>query len=77
MFVTVANCSSIQQAYSFKIALDAVEIESFIPDEISAGLAPHHFTTPAGVRLQVRQEDLEAAQEAIRQYQAPSDDDFA
>ncbi len=72
MFTTVANCSSLQQAQSLQIALEAAGIDSFIPDEISAGLTPHYFLTPAGVRLQVHEEDLEAARQVLRNHEASS-----
>jgi len=70
MFKTVANCSNVHQAHSFQIALGAAGIESFIPDEISAGLTPHFFMTRAGVRLQVPEEGFEAAQQVLKEHRA-------
>jgi hypothetical protein len=40
---TVANCTNLGDAQHFKMVLDASGIPAFIPDELSAGVAPHHF----------------------------------
>ena len=45
--------------------LASMGIESFIPDEISAGVAPHFFMTRSSVRLQVDEEDEEKAKRII------------
>jgi hypothetical protein len=64
--VTVANCSTLPDALSVKIALDAAGIESFIPDESIAVSAPHLiFATKSGVRVQVAEEDEERAKLVI------------
>lgn len=63
---TVANLSSIQEAQNLKLLLGSFGIESFIPDEISAGLAPHYFMGNAGVRLQVFDADKNQAIEIIK-----------
>lgn len=64
--VTVANCSTLPDAMSVKIALDAVGIESFIPDESIAVSAPHLlFATKSGVRVQVADEDAELAMSVL------------
>jgi hypothetical protein len=48
------------------MALESAGIPSFIPDEISAGVAPNLFLTTTGVRLQVAEEHAEEALKIIR-----------
>ena len=62
---TVANLGSIYAAQALKLKLGSAGIEAFIPDEMSAGLAPHHFMNPSGVRLQVADADEEQARKII------------
>jgi len=64
---TIANCLNLDEAQSFKMILDSAGIPSFIPDEASAGVAPHHFLTSSGVRLQVADENVEEAKSIIEQ----------
>jgi hypothetical protein len=64
---TIANCMDLTSAQRLKIALEAAGIPSFIPDEFSAGIAPYHFISPSGVRLQVAEEHVEEAKEILRQ----------
>ncbi len=53
---TIANLGTLQEAQSLKMKLESVGIEAFIPDELTAAIAPHHFLGPSGVRLQVAEE---------------------
>lgn len=62
---TVANCSSLQEANLVRMRLNAAGIECFIPDENSAGVAPFHLATRAGVRVQVADEDEARAVDAL------------
>lgn len=62
---TVANLGSIQDAQNLKLKLGSAGIEAFIPDEISAGVAPHLFMTRTGIRLQVEEKDEEEARQII------------
>ncbi len=62
---TIANLGSIQQAQSLKMMLGSAGIESFIPDEISAGLTPYLFMGKTGVRLQVAEEDEEESRQIL------------
>ena len=63
---TVANCLNLGEAQHFKTVLDAAGIPSFIPDEMTASIAPHHFfTSTSGVRLQVADENAEEAEKII------------
>jgi len=58
---TVANCLNLDEALGLQALLDSMGIPSFIPDEAAASLAPHHFMTKSGVRLQVAEEHAEEA----------------
>ncbi|MDQ6631469.1 MAG: DUF2007 domain-containing protein [Verrucomicrobiota bacterium] len=62
---TVVNCFDLNQALGFKTMLEGAGIPAFIPDEISAGIAPNQFLTDSGVRLQVAEENLEEAKRII------------
>jgi Putative prokaryotic signal transducing protein len=65
--VTVAKCFDINEAQLLKMRLEANGIAVFIPDETMAGIDPPVFLSPSGVRVQVAEEDVEAAQEVIAQ----------
>ena len=45
--------------------LESQGLPAFIPDENSAMIAPHHFLTESGVRLQVADEHALEAQRII------------
>lgn len=63
---TVANCTNLGQAQHYQMVLDASGIPSFIPDELSAGIAPHHFfSSSSGVRVQVADENADEAERII------------
>ena len=63
---TVANCSTIQEAHLIKIRLESRGIEVFIPDEFTAQMDPPLFyATTSGVRIQVADEDVEAAKRVL------------
>lgn len=53
------------QALRPKMVLESSDIPSFIPDEMMAGVVPHHFLTCSGVRLQVAEEHAAEAQKII------------
>ena len=66
--VTVANCFDLNEALRLKMALDAANIESVIPDEATAQNAPYVFLgTESGVRLQVAEKDAEEARRIIKE----------
>ena len=67
---TIANLGTIQEAQDIKLQLASAGIEAFIPDEISAGVAPHLFMTKDGVRLQVAEADEVDAIKIIKQNKA-------
>ena len=62
---TVANLGSIQVAQNLKMKLGSVGIEAFIPDEMSASVAPHLFMDRSGIRLQVAETDEDLAKKII------------
>ena len=64
---TVANLITLQEAQNLKLLLGSAGIDAFIPDEMSAGVAPHLFLSKTGIRLQVHESDVEIATELIRQ----------
>ena len=68
--ITVANCYDLNEALRLKMALDAANIPSFIPDEATAQNAPYVFiATSAGVRLQVADKHAEEARKIIKHEQ--------
>ena len=62
---TIANFSSLQEAQNLKLHLGSAGIEAFIPDEVSAGVAPHLFMTATGIRVQVSDDDEAEAMRII------------
>lgn len=65
--VTIANCHTLDEAQGLKMLLEGAGIPSFIPDENSSSVAPLHFLTTSGVRLQVLDEHVEEAKRLIEQ----------
>ena len=63
--VTIANCLNLQEATQLKMLLESAGITAFIPDEASASVAPHHFLTESGVRVQVEEGRAEEARNLI------------
>lgn len=72
---TIANLGSIQKAQSLKLLLGSIGIDAFIPDELTAGIAPHLFMTRTGVRVQVEEEDETEAMQIIENGFDLIDDD--
>ena len=68
---TIANCYDLMQAQQIKGVLDAAGIPALIPDESVAGIAPHHFLTDSGVRVQVADEHETEAKEIINTPDQP------
>lgn len=64
---TIANLGSIQAAQDLKLKLGSAGIEAFIPDEMSAGVAPHLFMSRIGIRLQVAEADEDLAMKIIKE----------
>jgi hypothetical protein len=63
--ITVAQCMNLAEALRFKTLLEAHGIPTFIPDETTASIAPHHFMTPSGVRVQVPDDRADEAKQLI------------
>jgi len=63
--ITVAQFSKLQDALVLRMALESAGIAAFIPDENIASLMPPYLFVGSGVRLQVTEEDLAAAQAII------------
>jgi hypothetical protein len=62
---TIANCFDVNEALRLKMKLESAGISSFIPDEITAAVAPYQFFTSSGVRLQVADQDAVVARRLI------------
>ncbi len=69
---TIANCFDINEALRLQMVLDSASIPSFIPDETMAAVAPHHFLTSSGVRLQVADERAVEAKKIIAEERQSS-----
>lgn len=53
------------EAELLKLQLASCGIDAFIPDELTAGVAPHIFATRSGIRVQVADTDFEDARELM------------
>lgn len=65
--ITIANCFDISEANRLRMALESAGIPAFIPDEMTASIAPHHFLTSSGIRVQVADEHATEAQKIIEE----------
>ena len=74
---TIANFGTLMEAELLKLKLASCGIDSFIPDELTAGVAPHIFATRSGIRLQVAEKDVESAKAAMLSEVDPLTDDFS
>ena len=63
-WVEVRNCNFLHEAEFLKSVLDAAGIESSIPNEYTIGVQPY-ANVFGGVRLLVRDVDLERAAEVL------------
>ena len=61
----------------WSVKLASFAIDAFIPDELTAGVAPHIFATRSGIRLQVAEKDVERAKAAMLSEVDPFTDDFS
>ena len=55
---TIAQYGTLMEAELLKLKLASCGIDAFIPDELTAGVAPHIFATRSGIRVQVANTDL-------------------
>ena len=74
---TIANFGTLMEAELLKLKLASCGIDAFIPDELTAGVAPHIFATRSGIRLQVAEKDVESAKVAMLSEVDPLTDDFS
>ena len=74
---TIANFGTLMEAELLKLKLASFGIDAFIPDELTAGVAPHIFATRSGIRLQVAEKDVESAKAAMQSEIDPLTDDFS
>ena len=74
---TIAHFGTLMEAELLKLKLASFGINAFIPDELTAGVAPHIFATRSGIRLQVAEKDVESAQAAMHSKVNPLSDDFS
>lgn len=73
---TIANYGTLMEAELLKLKLSSFGIEAFIPDELTAGVAPHIFATKSGIRVQVAEKDAENARAAMQSKIDPLEDDL-
>lgn len=59
--ITVANCSSIDEALLLKSVLAGNGITAYVPDEYTAQTAPPYLFAGSGVRVQVDEAQAETA----------------
>jgi len=59
--ITVAHCSSIDEALVLKSVLEGNGIAAYVPDELTAQTAPPYLFAGSGVRVQVAEEVAETA----------------
>ena len=65
--ITIANFGTLMEAELLRLKLSSFGIEAFIPDELTASVAPHIFASKSGVRVQVLHKDLEQAGKVINE----------
>ncbi len=65
MMKTIANFGTLMEAELLKLKLASCGIDAFIPDELTAGVAPHIFANRSGIRVQVADSDFENAKELM------------
>ena len=65
---TVADCFDVNEALRLKMILGCAGIESFIPDENTATLAPYFTGSSGGVRLQVTDADARKARLILEKH---------
>lgn len=63
--VTVANCFDLVEANYLRMVLESAGIPVFIPDEMTASIAPHYFMGASGVRVQVADDHAAQAHQII------------
>ncbi|MBP6507947.1 MAG: DUF2007 domain-containing protein [Opitutaceae bacterium] len=59
--ITIAECSTVDEALMIKSMLAGSGITAFVPDELTAQTAPPYVFAGSGVRVQVTEADAESA----------------
>ena len=72
-WVVVRNCGFVHEADVIAAVLEAEGIETFIPDSHMAGIRPELSGALGGIRVLVRESDLELAREALAVEEAEED----
>ena len=70
--ITIATCNHPAHAQLLKAVLGDSGIAAFIPDENTAQTAPYLIFAIGGIRVQVTEENAEAAREIVAQIDAAS-----
>ena len=66
--ITVATCSTIDEALLLRSVLEGSGIAAFVPDEMTGQTAPPYlFASTSHVRLQVSEENVVRAREVLEQ----------
>jgi hypothetical protein len=68
--ITIANCFDLAEVQHLRIALDSAGIPAYVPDEITATVAPFQFFSNTGIRLQVAEDQAEEARAVVAQARA-------
>jgi hypothetical protein len=76
--ITVATCNDPMHAQLLKSVLEDSGIQVLIPNEYSAQTMPHLILAMGGIRVQVPEEQEEAAKQLITDFNAvaPGSDTF-
>ena len=72
--ITIATCSNPAEAMLLKSILEANDITAYVPDELTAQSAPHF--SGSGIRVQVDDEQADAAKRLLEEAQGKSDFEF-
>jgi hypothetical protein len=71
--ITVAQCSTVDEALLLRSVLEGSGIPAFVPDELTGQTAPPYlFASTSHVRLQVAEEHASQAREVLEQHGAGS-----
>jgi hypothetical protein len=69
---TLRTCSNLAEAQLLRALLEESGVRAFVPDELTANTAPQCLFG-AGIRLQVEDEDVAAAQRLLAEAEQPRD----
>jgi hypothetical protein len=64
-WVVVRNCAWLHEAHVIVAVLEAEGIDTFVPDSHMAGIRPELSGALGGIRVLVRESDLELAREVL------------